>query len=421
MKKKRLLFINLVLLVLIILIASIMSGCEEYKNQPVDNNLQKSEGNKEQEDNQNNEGTVAPVAGANTDNEAPNNATNITNATNAIIGGGKIITNSLNEKEEGEAEKNRHIKTDDDVNIANKSNLLIEIYYQDIEGLIIPVTRRIPKQLSVARSAINGLIDTPLNRESMSYFGLIPILPKGTEFTINLKGSTAIIDFNNKVLDYNSKKSEQNIVSSIVYTLTQFESIDKVKILINGYEQSELNYGTDISKTLSREDILINSFELDRVNLHKGMRKLDVYLLKSVKDTVTLENNDVFLIPVSLEIADMDKDMLIDYIMNYLSVYKSEQKLFSAVNQAIILNKSKMEEGLLTLDLSIDTANYGGTLNEYFMVNQILHSMKEFSGIDKINILVDGKAVGLPEGTDISSPVTFPIVINDIVDEEGYD
>lgn len=350
------------------------------------------------------------------------------------------IESGKNEKEsinpEIDENKDNNKITSEHAKIKDDTDLFIEIYYQDIKGLVIPVARRIPKQLSVAKSAVNGLIDTPMNRESMSYYGLIPILPKGTEFTINIIEKTAIIDFNEKILEYDNKKSEQNIVSSIVYTLTQFDSIDKVKILINGYEEEKLKYGTDISQELSRDDVLINSPVTGKVNLQEGMSKWDIYLLKYVKNTGILQNSGiseedrsnldskVFLVPVSVEFSkkDADSNEIADMVLEFLSIHEmnSEVGLFSVVNNSIVLNKITIEGDLLTLDMNIDINNYGGSYNEYFMVNQILYSMKQFKGPKKINVLVGGEAISLPEGTDLSLPVSFPDIINNTIDEEEY-
>ncbi|HHV96425.1 MAG TPA: hypothetical protein GXX37_08155 [Clostridiaceae bacterium] len=354
----------------------------------------------------------------------------------------KITNTDVNREEKGEEifkMENTETEIKSEQGIAeDETDLFIEIYYQDIEGLIIPVTRRIPKQLSVAKSAIYGLIDSPMNRESMAYYGLIPILPKGTEFTIDIKDKTAIIDFNKKILEYNNEKTEKNIVSAVIYTLTQFDSIERVKILINGYEIDKMKFGTDISKELTRDDILINAEGKNGVYPRDGMKKLDIYLLKNVKGIKTPGNNGfiemngekldydrIFLVPISVEFSnneDLKTDEKVDMIMKLLATYKgsNDEKLFSALNESIDVNNILIKGDLLTIDLSIDLGNYGGSFNEYYMVNQILYSMKQFKELKKINILVDGSATSLPEGADFSHPVLFPSTIGNYIDEEGY-
>ena len=72
-------------------------------------------------------------------------------------------------------------------------------------------------------------------------------------------------------------------------------------------------------------------------------------------------------------------------VLEFLSIHEmnSEVALFSVVNNSIVLNKITIE-GDLTLDMNIDINNYGGSYNEYFMVNQILYSMKKFKGPKKL-------------------------------------
>ncbi|NSW90857.1 MAG: GerMN domain-containing protein [Firmicutes bacterium] len=320
--------------------------------------------------------------------------------------------NSSNDYEGGGEGKLEENNTNTDIN--NNENketeeMLIEVYYQDNEGFLVPVTRRVPKQLSIARASINALIDTPMNREEIAYFGLYPILPQETEFTINIKEGIAVIDFNNKVLEYNDQIVEYNIVASVVYTLTQFETVDEVKILVNGYIQQRLRYGTDISENLSRKNILVNTAERKSINLARGMQKLDVYLLKTIK-------NNVYIIPVSIECMNLNEDNLQGEIIKYLSTPPENQKLFSEVPDNIRLIGSSIKEGLLTLNLSIDIGSYGGTQREYGMISQILYSMRQIDGIDRIRFLIDGEVKDFIEGTEISKPVPLPLSINDIVD-----
>ncbi|HHW46991.1 MAG TPA: GerMN domain-containing protein, partial [Clostridiaceae bacterium] len=163
-----------------------------------------------------------------------------------------------------------------------KEKLTITLYYQDKDGYVIPVTRRVEKQEGIAKAALNALVDNALNREEIGYFGLYPVLPEGTKVLgMTIKEGTARVDFNKKLLDYASEDDERNIITSIVYTLTEFSTIDEVKILINGYELGKLKFGTDASGTLSRYNIMINSEE---VNVEEDSGKLDIYFFKPVTD-----------------------------------------------------------------------------------------------------------------------------------------
>lgn len=292
--------------------------------------------------------------------------------------------------------------------IMNDEKILVVVYYQDKEGFLVPVTRRIPKQPGVARASVNLLKDTAVNREQLAYFELYPVLPQGVEFSINIKDGIAIIDFNNKLLEYNNQSAEINIISSVVYTLTQFETINEVRILINGYIQQRLKYGADISENLSRKNILINAAD-DKLNLERGMQKLDTYFLKVIK-------SDICMIPVSIECTDLNEENLQGEIIKNLCKSPESTELFSELPVNTRLIGSSIKDGLLTLNLDIDIGSYGGTQKEHGMINQVLYSMKQIDNIDRVRFLINGEAKAFTEGTETQESIPLPLLINDIVD-----
>ncbi len=406
-----------VTLLVIIVTMTLMTGCDAFDR--YDDEKAISENDAWNNDNDNDNDITAIIDNENENSRYVENHKGSSSIESSID---KIITN--NEKDDnsndnteggnGNLDRNSESTIANDVKnseIGDKAEEMhIEVYYQDNEGFLIPVSRRIPKQLSIAKASIKALIDTPINREEIAYFGLYPTLPQGTEFTINIKENIAIIDFNNKVLDYKNEIAEYNFVASVVYSLTQFETISEVKILINGYVQQLLKYGTDISRALSRKNILVNSVESKKgVNLANGMQKIDIYLLKTIKDNVCI-------FPVSLECLNLNEDNLQGEIIKNLGANSQNQGLFSEVPNNLKLIGSSIKGDLLTLNFDIGIDHYGGTQREYGMIKQILYSMKQINGVDRVMFLVDGEVKDLMEGTDISKPIPIPSNINDIVD-----
>ncbi|HHV60960.1 MAG TPA: GerMN domain-containing protein [Clostridiaceae bacterium] len=285
-----------------------------------------------------------------------------------------------------------------------KQTMTITVYYQDSEGCVIPAARVMEKQIGVARASINATIDNSVNRESVSYYGLYPILPKDTEVLgINIKGKTAIIDFNNKVLNYSSEQEERNIISAIVYSLTEFDTIDDVRILVNGYEQGKLKYGTDISGLLDRSNCMINNF---KVNLSEGVQKSDIYVYKSVN------NKYNYLVPVSVEHTAIDEEDVPAKLVALLSSEYSNDVFFSELPASCRLIDSTIRDDLLELDFNSEIKNYTGSTREKRIINQIYHTMKQIDGVNKIKILIEGATGRLPEGTNISQTVYLPKDIN---------
>ena len=290
----------------------------------------------------------------------------------------------------------------DTSNTDAKQITTVTTYYQDSENTLIPVTRRIEKQEGIGKAALKCMVDSEITRKEADAFGMSPVLPKNTEIRgMNIRDGMVIVDFNEEILNYEDEKSERNIIAGIVYTLTEFKTVDKVTILINGKQQGKLKFGTDISGILSRDNILINS---EKVNLKEKIKKLDVYLFKPVKDNLE------YVLPVSTEYIGVDEnDLPKEIVRLFLKKYES---LYSQFPPKVELLDSKVEEKVLILNFNKEIRNYGGTAREEGIIKQILYSMKQIKGVEKVKILIEGKEAYLPEGTDVSKEMLLPVEIN---------
>jgi len=320
-------------------------------------------------------------------------------------------TADSNEKEVKEQEN-----TDDDnepdrpekVENPEKPTIQVNLYYQDADGYIVPVTRKIDKQEGIARAAINSLIDSSINREEIEYFGLYPVLPKGTGIRgLTIRDGTAVIDFTDELLNYDSERAEINIVSSVVYTLTEFSTVQNVKILVNGMQKEKLKYDTDISKELNRQNVLINT---DRVNLKQGMRKFDIYLYKVANERFS------YILPVSEETSSTGDDVILSEIIARLGEDPEREVFFTELPKGTKLIGSSIKDDTVTLNISRELTNYGGNAREDGILKQVLFSMGQIEGISKVKILVDGELTTLPEGTDLTHSMTIPFEINNYID-----
>lgn len=338
-----------------------------------------------------------------------NNAVNKDVGTAAQKDGSKDIDNEKGrsdaerkDSKEGIKEKNEEQKT------AETAKISVTLYYQDSEGSLIPVTRRFEKQDGIARAAVNSLIDTALNREAIQFYELYPVLPEGTKILgINIKDGTATIDFGKKLLNYNNEASERNMIASVVYTLTGFKTVNNVRILVNGYPQNKLKFNTDISNNLGRDNVNINT---DKFNVENGSGKLDVYLFKKISDSHT------YLLPVSIEASGMKPEDVPTRIIDTLAGKSGNGKLYSAVPSRTKLLGSSINDSTLTLDFNGELRKYGGNTREDGILKQILYSMKQIKGIQKVNILIEGKKGTLPEGTEIEKAIPIPVGINEVLE-----
>ncbi len=284
----------------------------------------------------------------------------------------------------------------------------VTVYYQDKDGCVVPMTRWIQPQLGIARAAVSLAIDCPLTREETAYYGVYPTLPENTEILgIDIKDGIASIDFNKYLLNYGTAYSERNIVASIVYTLTEFDTIQKVRILINGYPQGILKYGTDLSEPLGREDVMINAGP--RL-MTAGKEKLDIYLMKTANTGFT------YPVPVSVTDSGGGAGVMPETLVKRLLSAVPEGGMYSEMPEGVYLLGSYVQGDIITLDFSEEFLSYGGTAREEGILKQLAYTLRQCSGIRKIDILVEGRRAELPEGTNISAGLAIPVTINDVMD-----
>lgn len=291
---------------------------------------------------------------------------------------------------------------------AEKVKLPVVLYYQDGDGYLVPMTRWIENQQGIARAAVSGLIDSAITREEIQYYGVYPVLPVNTDVQgINIKDGTATIDFNRSLLSYPDQASERKLVASVVYTLTEFSTIDSVRILVNGYPQKVLKYGTDISAPLSRENVYINSAGAITGN---NFAKADIYCFKRANEGFT------YLLPVSMEYGAAGEELKPETLVNLLMKEKTDEKLQSEMPEGAKLIGSSEDNGILTLNFDASFIKYGGTAKEEGILKQLAYTMRQLKSPGRIKIQVEGVPAELPEGTDISKGIIIPKTINDYME-----
>lgn len=131
----------------------------------------------------------------------------------------------------------------------------IVLYFGDKDGALAAEKRTIPRTQGIARATLQELIQGP-----SAGSGLAPTLPPGTSLnSIKIQDGTATADFSQELKSGHKGGStgEMLTVYSIVNTLTQFPTIQKVQILVDGQKLETLAGHLDLSKPLERDGNII--------------------------------------------------------------------------------------------------------------------------------------------------------------------
>lgn len=125
------------------------------------------------------------------------------------------------------------------------------LYYTAEDGFVVPVMKRIPWEEGIGKAALGYLVDTEANRAAAEQMGLEAPVPEGASFTLRIGDEgNAVVDITGlqELLD---AAAEQAMVTGIVNTLTEFDSIHTVQVTLDGAKVAALPHGTDISEAFS--------------------------------------------------------------------------------------------------------------------------------------------------------------------------
>jgi len=116
----------------------------------------------------------------------------------------------------------------------------VVLYFGSSDGQhLVAIEKEIPKTEGIARATINALIEGPDFQS-----GLLPTIPAGTELLdINVKeDGLCIVDFSQELVTNlpGGEINEKLAVYSIVNTLCQFPTIDRVEFRVQGQRMDTL-------------------------------------------------------------------------------------------------------------------------------------------------------------------------------------
>lgn len=238
---------------------------------------------------------------------------------------------------------------------------LIDSYnYVSLTDVVVSAEDTISKAKELlSLLTIDGVLDSHIPS------GFRAIIPSDTTIlSLDLVDNVLKVNFSEHFLDIN-KESEDNLISSIVYTLTSLEGIDSVLLYVEGEILTQMPSGKYLPSILDRSYGVNKVFDITGYN---DVEAVNVYYVSKNED-------DYYYVPVTKYVNDQrDKiSIVIDeltsmstYNTNLLSFLNSNTKLLEATNQDDILtlvfnnyifdnlDESKiLEEVIYTISLSV--------------------------------------------------------------------
>lgn len=293
------------------------------------------------------------------------------------------------------------IKTNNEISTSEeKEEVKLTIYYFDSNDEVVPLTLDIPKVEGIGQQVLSFMtINGPV--EELLPEGFRAVLPEGTTCTLNVKSDQqlAIVDFSNDFLSYEAKSAEQEkkILDAVTWSLTEFPTIERVEIRVNGYNLEEMPvWNTPIIGPLSRTDGI--NLELSNNISISDTSAVTLYFLR------VTENNEYY-VPVTRLIPATD-DIARATIEQLIIGPQSGSELVSSILPTTNVINVKVSDNLIVADFDEGILGYDNQISNQ-MVDMIIYSLTESTNISAIQIKIEGETKDLP------NEYLVPIICND--------
>lgn len=254
------------------------------------------------------------------------------------------------------------------------------LYYQDASGYLVPVHCRIPQSEGVARATLSHLVSTADNDAQAANYGLYTTLPSNLTLDIDLKDAVATVSLSGEANQCEDALQESNMVSSIVQTLTEFDTIEKVRFLLNGEKVSALQWGTDLSADYQKEDVNVES--VDAAVSLSGAGRVNVYFESEASGA---------MVPVSRTV--FSREDLDTAVLELLHGPKEGSGLRGCIPKGTgLLWINKGEDGVVHVNL---TKEFEQALMQADGGKQALKALvltcSQFPGVSSVKVYVEGE------------------------------
>ncbi|MCZ8519132.1 MULTISPECIES: GerMN domain-containing protein [Paenibacillus] len=281
----------------------------------------------------------------------------------------------------------------------------ITIYAKDEKGFVAPIALQVEKTESTARRALEYMVDGGAVQGQLPA-GFTSLLPKGTEvkdIDINKEQKLATVDFSKMFNDYNLA-DERKILEGLTWTLTNFPSVEKVRIRVEGKAITEMPVGgTPVDDTLTRA-MGINLEKPDGVEYGQST-PVTLYFLNQNQEEFN------YYVPVTRLVKRTDQ--IDEAVVEQLIAGPDQKKGLTAVMQGAQLLKVSRADDLITVNFSESMLGKDKKAPAEALKAVVLSLTENAGAGAKVQILVNGEAkVSASDNQNYAKPVARPAAVN---------
>lgn len=328
-----------------------------------------------------------------------------------LLGGEKpkIDPPNVSYLKDGQVNKDTKKKSSDQKPQATENkeaSVKTELYLIDQNGYVVPQTLALPETKEVAKQALQFLVQKGEVEEFLPN-GFKAVLPADTEASIDIKDKVATVNFSKEFAKY-KKEDELKILQAVTWTLTQFETIDKVKLQLDGQALTKMPVNnTPINEPLTRK-IGINIDTSDVVDITNTKPVTLYYVSENSKSS--------YFVPVTHRVSRSIEDNVEAVVNELIKGPGYDSTLVSGFFSDVkLMDKPKLEDGHVTLNFNqalISSLSKEKVISSQ-LLNELVLSLTELPDVQSVSVMVDGKSELVTDnGEKISKPVTRPQNVN---------
>lgn len=268
------------------------------------------------------------------------------------------------------------------------------LYYLSDDGFVVPVMKRIPWEEGIGKAALGYITGSRDNDASAAVMGLNTVIPEGTECGLRISDDgVATVDFSN-LTAFETPEEERAMVTAVVNTLTEFSSIDRVKITLDGNTVNTLPMGTDIGKEMS--EIRLNTEKSD-IAVSGNAQPITLYF-----PTCSGSLN----IPVTRFIGTTPS---FSAAVSELAKGTEDGRLLSVIPSGTTVNGAYIKDGIASVDLSAAFKEVEAVEGQLEAARDALYLCAgEYESVYGVDIYVDGKEYSMHDKS-----ASAPLYINE--------
>lgn len=290
---------------------------------------------------------------------------------------------------------------------ATENSMEVTMYFKDANGYVAPISMAFPQNVEVGKLALSHMVKGGPGELALPA-GFSALLPAGTEvlgMNIIKDEKLAIVDFSEEIASYDAK-DERKILEAVTWTLTEFPTVERVQLRVNGHELKEMPVaGTPLDLALTRK-MGINLERDNGVNLAQAT-PVTLYFKGTAEDMTP------YLVPVTRLIDRTDN--VLEAALNELEEGPSQSsKLANVLLPGVEVLGLERADHVINVNFNNAVVTSEQTVSEETLRSVVL-SLLENSDATHVQLMVDGSVQTSTEsGEAISEPVSRPHGLNKI-------